>query len=124
MIRIAIYHWLPIADNMMPEIEASLKAMPSDSITDLMVDHDAITYKVLFTLSGEGRGTGCFPVRGKINQRGFSQHILNLAPIAGMPLGAMLNEIVPALQAFLAEHLASIVPMGVRNKCAVLREGI
>ncbi len=124
MIRIAVYHWLPIADNMLPEIERELRKDHSGRIKDVTVDQDSVSYMLTFNFTRDGRPSGCFPMRGKINQRGFAQHILNVAPIPGISLSAMLNEMVPAARDFLADLLFEIAPLAVRNKLAVLHEGI
>lgn len=124
MIRISIYHWLPIADNMLSEIEKRLRAMPSDHVSDVQVERDAVRYHTVFPFNRDFRSHAVFPVHGKINQRGFCQHVLNIAPVAGLPLNVLLNDIVPEMKQTIAELVFIISPDAVRNKLAILRGGI
>lgn len=124
MIRISVYHWLPIADNMLVEIEKRLRALTPYQVTDIETERDAVTFHTTFKFSRDGRSVAVFPLHGKINQRGFGQHVIMIAPIPGVALNALLNEIVPELVQSVGDLLYSIAPESVRNKLAILNAGI
>lgn len=124
MIRISIYHWLPIADNMLPEIEKQLAAQPLNRIADIERERDAVTFHTIFKFSRDSRSIAVFPLHGKINQRGFCQHVLTIAPIPGVPLSALLGELVPELKRAVGDLLYSIAPDAIRSKLAILSAGI
>lgn len=123
MYRISFYHWLPIADNMLPEIEDALRKK-GDGIVGVHSQDDAVYYEAQFKFAPNERMAGFFPVKGKINQRGFTQNVLMVPPIPGLSLSALTNEVVVELRDFLVELLFCIAPLAVRNKLAVLNEGI
>lgn len=124
MIRISLYHWLPIADNILSEIEQQLRAMPLSHVNEIEVERDAVSFMTVFQFRRDFRLIADFPVRGKINERGFCQHVLNIAPIPGVPINALLNELVPELKGTIAELLYAVSPEAVRNKLAILQVGI
>lgn len=124
MIRISLYHWLPIADNILSDIEQQLRALPLSHVNEIEVERDAVSYMTVFQFRRDFRTVADFPLRGKINQRGFCQHVLNIAPIPGMPLNALLNELVPEVRRTIAELLYAVAPESVRNKLAILEVGI
>jgi hypothetical protein len=124
MIRISIYHWLPIADNMLLEIEKRLHALSPHQVNDVEMERDAVTYHTIFNFSRDFRSVAVFPLPGKINQRGFCQHVLTIAPIAGVPLHALLNDLVPDLAHSVSDLLYAIAPDSVRNKLAILYAGV
>ncbi|TAH54256.1 MAG: hypothetical protein EYC68_00580 [Chloroflexota bacterium] len=124
MIRVSIYHWLPIADNMLTEMASRLRALPSDLISEIEMERDAVSYVTVFKFQREYRAQAVFPMPGKINQRGFCQHVLYVAPFPGLPLNALLNEIVPELKRAVSELLFAVAPDAVRSKLAILQSGI
>lgn len=124
MIRLSIYHWLPIADNVLPEIENRLRAFPSTRVSEVEIERDAVSYITVFEFRRDFRSLAVFPVYGKINQRGFCQHVLNIAPISDLPVHSLLNEVVPALRRELAEFLFVLVPDAMRNRLAILEARI
>lgn len=124
MIRISIYHWLPIADNMLSEIERRLRALPSTRVSEIQVERDAVSYLTVFEFRRDFRFLAAFPMHVKINQRGFCQHVINIAPVPGTPLHALLNEVVPELKREIANLLYVLVPDAVRSKLATLEGGI
>ncbi len=124
MIRISIYHWLPIADTVLAEIEKRLRALPPTRISQVEVERDAVSYFTVFHFSRDFRSHAVFPIHGKINQRGFCQHVLNIAPLPGVQLNSLLNEIVPAFRQQIAGLLYVLAPDAVRNKLAILQARI
>ena len=118
--QVSIYHWLPIADNMLPDILLNLRnsSLPCKVLNPLHRT-DAITYSAQFSFRG-----AIYPLHGKINQHGSPQIVLELPTVSGMPLTAMLNEAIPDLRLQVARLLFAMVPLAVRNKLAVLFEGI
>ena len=124
MIRISVYHWLPIADNMLFEIEKRLHALAPHQLNDIEIERDAVTYHTTFKFGRDFRSVAVFPLPGKINQRGFCQHVLTIAPIPGVPLNALLNDLVPELVRSVGDLLYAIAPDSVRNKLAILNTGV
>lgn len=124
MIRISIYHWLPIADNMLSEIEKNLRALPLTRVNDIEMERDAVSFNTVFQFRRDFRSVAVFPIHGKISHRGFCQHVLNVAPIPGLPLNALLNELVPELKREIAELIFVLAPEAVRTKLAILETGI
>lgn len=120
MIRLSLYHWLPIADNMLVEIEKRLRALPTTQITDIEIERDAITYHTEFNFTRDFGSTAHFPLHGKINQRGFCQHALDFGPVPGLPLDTLINDLVPDLKRAVGDLLFAISPDAVRNKLAIL----
>ncbi len=120
MLRISIYHWLPLADNMLPDIE---KALCSDKkISDVISDGDYIDYS--FELDTELDRVGKIQLKGKINSRGFNQSIINIPPPKDMALAPVIEMILPTLQTKVANLLFEIAPYAVRNKTGILEEKI
>lgn len=124
MIRISIYHWLPITDTMLLEVEKQLRALAPHQVSDIELERDAVIFHSTFKYSRDFRSSVIFPLPGKINQRGFCQHVLTIAPIPGVPLNALLNDIIPALVQSISELLYAIAPKSVRNMLAVLNAGM
>ncbi|MBI4671608.1 MAG: hypothetical protein HY741_08070 [Chloroflexi bacterium] len=109
---------------MLLEIEKKLGAQSPDHVTDIELERDAVTFHTVFKFSRDARAEAVFPMPGKINQRGFCQHTLTLAPIPGVPLGALLDELVPELKRAVGDLLYSIAPDAVRSKLAILSAGV
>jgi hypothetical protein len=125
MFRVSIYHWLPLADNMLPDIEGNLIRKENTVVTQTAEgSSDAVEYKANCNLVYRDSVIGQLDIKGKINQRGFTQHVCELEPISGLTLGGIIGLLVPQLRTFTAEILYEIVPISVRNKLAVLHEGI
>jgi hypothetical protein len=126
MLRISIYHWLPIADNMLPQIESALQKLSNNElVSDVDRDEDSIKYKVQIDLMDtENNIIEKYPAKGIINQRGFSQNNLELPFIEGISLQAILNIWIPRFEKLVIDFLFQIVPLAVKNKLAVLNEGL
>lgn len=124
MIRISIYHWLPIAENMLFEIEKRLRALSPQQVNDIEMERDAVTFHTTFKFSRDFRSVAVFPLPGKINQRGFCQHVLTIAPIHGVALNAMLNDLVPDFVRSVSELLYAVIPDSARSKLAILNAGV
>jgi hypothetical protein len=119
MLRLSVYHWLPIADNMLPEIEQALIQQTKYKINNIRPVPDAVLYDVKFHFA-----QGSLTIKGKINQRGFSQNVIAIPEISNRTLSGALETIIPQIRAFLVDLLFDIVPQAVKNKLAVLYEGI
>lgn len=124
MIRISIYHWLPIAGSMLSEIEKHLHQLTTTRVSEIQIERDAIKYIAQFNLEPGARSIAAFPVYGKINQRGFCQHVLQLQPIPGMKLGELLDKAVQELVRETAEFLVEVAPAPVLSKLALCETGI
>ncbi len=124
MIRISVYHWLPVAENMLFEIENHLRALAPHEVNDIEMERDAVTFHTTFKFSKDFRSVAVFPLPGKINQRGFCQHVLTIAPIHGLALNALLNELVPELVRSVSALLYAVLPDSARSKLAILRAGV
>jgi len=120
MLRISVYHWIPIADNMLPEISSAIIKMGFSS----GIQQDSVEYDANYTFKLEKSENNSIKFHGKINQRGFSQVTLELYPITGMTLSAILNDIVPDFVDYVVGLLLLACPFAVRNKFAVIYEGI
>lgn len=120
MLRISVYHWIPIADNMLPEINSAIIKMGFLSA----IEKDSVEYDASYTFKLEKSEHNSIKFHGKINQRGFSQVVLELYPITGMTLSSILNDIVPDFVDHVVNLLLLACPFAVRNKFAVIYEGI
>lgn len=125
MIRFTVIHWIPVADNMLPEImDALLIKLKTQEIAEKPnKEGDAVLYSAQFTFE-DNYGVNNAIAYGKINQRGFAQHVFEIPHITGMSLSNFLNRFIPRALKSLSEFLFDIVPLSVRNKLAVLNEGI
>ncbi len=127
MIRFAVYHWLPIADNMLPDIEIELKKHYGETRVqlDALGTSEAISYKLKFSpKSQDGNEIGHFYIRGLINIRGFTQHVLEVPLIPGLSPSSVIDTIVHQMLDYTVDVLVDVIPHAVRNKLAVLQEGI
>jgi hypothetical protein len=126
LIRIAIYHWIPLAANMLPQIDDSLAAMWQQGVRRHQPQvNDSLTYNVDLPFSlHEAVPRSGFRMTGRINSRGFAQHILDLPGAFVATLPQTLEELIPIVQASVNELLINVLPRAVRNKLAVLKEGI
>jgi len=120
MLRVSVYHWIPIADNMLPEINSAIVKMGFSS----GIEKDSVEYDANYTFKLEKSANNSVKIHGKINQRGFSQVTLDLYPITGMTLSSILNDIVPNFVEYIVSFLLLACPFAVRNKFAVIYEGI
>lgn len=120
MNRIYIFNWLPIADNMLPEINFNLASLGYSS----KIENDSVLFDVNGVFSSTASKNISVVYHGKINQRGFSQVVLELTPIHGMSFSSILNDIIPQFQTLVANLINDICPFAVRNKFAVIHEGI
>lgn len=144
MIGIGIFHWLPLAENMFPEIETALSKIERDSTdkqhtftmsyeSDIHPEKryscsianvkftagDGITYEIDWHTE-----LGALHALGKINHIGFSQHITTIPVGETQNLQAVLDEGVQKFTALVSFLLIEILPIAAQNKIAVLVEGI
>lgn len=124
MLRISVYHWVPIAENLLFEIEKRLRALAPHQVSDIEMERDAVTFHTTYQYSRDFRTVAFFPLPGKINQRGFCQHTLTIAPIPGVALNALLNDLVPDFVQRVSELLYAVLPDSARSKLAILSAGI
>jgi len=122
--RISIYHWLPLAENMLPDIARHAREIPVYRVQDLQLVPDAVEYRSDFPITRNSQPLTVLPFRGKIDGEGFCQHVAELAPIPELSLSAALSAAVPTFRDFLAQFLFDLAPAAIRNKLAVLQEGI
>lgn len=125
MIRISIYHWLPIADNLLPDIEFAFKHLGDDfkNVT-AKIEGDSIYYQVSVELGMAKEVAGSYTIKGKINLRGFSQNVLDMPIIKGWGLNSTLNAYVIQVEKAISKLLDTVIPNAIRNKFAILTEGI
>ncbi len=124
MLRISVYHWVPLAENMLFEIEKRLRALAPRQVANIEMERDAVTFQTTYQYSRDFRAVAFFPLPGKINQRGFCQHVLTIAPIPGLALNALLNDLVPDLVHSVSALLYAALPDSARSKLAILSAGI
>lgn len=122
MLKISIYHWLPLADNILPEIASNLKNLPEHQIQNVNLESEYISYDFEVVLEKEIKSR--IPIFSNINSRSFSQHVFELPPFTGHALRETLSRFILDIQDKIADHLLSIVTRPVQNKLAVLAEGI
>lgn len=133
-IRISIYHWIPMADNMLLKmggfeegsIEGNLLNSPHVAPNSVKFDGvSSIQYSLLFPIDKTNPKPTRYSIKGSVNNRGFTQHTLKLD--MGMEPNsqvAWLRDNVFWLRQFVGELLFEIVPYSVRNNAAVLYERI
>lgn len=116
MNNISVYHWIPIADNMLPEIQASLQHSASSRvIIEEQENRGGVVYEVDFDV---------YIIHGGIYPNGFICHRLSLPEISPHELTRTLDNLISQLKSFVASLIYNIIPLVVRNKLAVLQEGI
>lgn len=130
MLRISIYHWLPIADNMLSDILDHAKNNQNFYIIAELRDNDDAFYgKAIFHLNEKTINLGNQEFEFRINKRGFCQSVINLnlpgnLILGNYSLGAFLEIVIPAFNSFIADTIYDLLPMSARNKLAVLKETI
>lgn len=120
MLRICLYHWIPLADNMLPDIAKSLQLRQQARIVENTVEH--VVYSAPLDTGIDNLGK--VQVKGKINSRGFSQLIVDVPPPKNMSLGPVIESLLPSFQKTIAEFIFEILPYAVRNKTGVMEESI
>lgn len=120
MLRICFYHWIPLADNMLPDIAKSLVTQKNATISENTVEH--VLYES--NIDTESDKLGKLHIKGKINSRGFSQYIINIPPPRNMALGPVIESTLPKLHNAVSSFIFDILPYAVRNKIGVMEESI
>lgn len=123
-IRFSCYLWLPIADNMLPEIRSKLESDKPCGAGEVREEEDAIAFTASVPIVDGERVIGEFPVQGRISNRGFTQHVLYVAPTSDELIPRLISSVAQNFREFMSEFLYEVVPLSVRNKVAVLQEGI
>jgi hypothetical protein len=141
MIRIQLYHWLPIADNMLPDILDALEKEKSGAGIKMRLNlepgnttqPEAKSRKCQVTYVHSEKNAISFDlqlphpksqtVKGNINNRGFAQYKLDIVNDAGQ-FTDIVQEYLDLLREAMAELLLAILSDAVRNKLAVFEEGI
>ncbi len=130
MPRIALYHWLPVASNMLLRLDFSGGTSIQEKLQEKL-GHDkvsvdtsthSLTYKTEFEFVENGTTTK-LPVIGNFNQRGFNQCVLDL-PMSSMSTAGIIGGALPKYSKFVTDLLYSVLPKAAQNNCAVLHEGI
>lgn len=144
MISIGIFHWLPLAENMFPEIEAALATIERHSNEKLSIFSIALggepqpEHRYTYTISnvrytaGDGityeldwhTELGALHALGKINHIGFSQHTTSVPVGETQNLQSVIEEAVYKFTALISHLLIESLPRAAQNKIAVLIEGI
>jgi hypothetical protein len=124
-----IFHWLPIADNMLPDIRDNLEKNKLYEIGDIIKDNDEIRYSVRIPY-GENLNAQRPPTlkcEGRINKIGFSQVQLPFTKDDLSKEGSFQHSLlvmIKNIEVFVKEFIYDIMPMAVKNKLAVLKEEI
>lgn len=122
--RLCIYHWLPLADNMLPDIEQHLRDLPEHQIHSLQFAAGAVEYNSECDVKRNSDQLIVLPFQGKIDSEGFCQHVAELAPIHGLPLSESITVVLQQFREHLKTFLFYLAPAAIRNKLAVMEEGI
>lgn len=123
MLKISVYHWLPLADNILPEIVANLKNLPeADSVQNVNLESEYLSYNFKILVQEEPRTR--ISIFGNINSRSFSQYVFQIPSIPGHSLRDTLARYILNIRDKIASHILTIVTRPVQNKLAVLTEGI
>lgn len=130
LLRISVYHWLPMADNMLLRGNKIAEKSIEEGITEsrwidsrsIDVTYDAVSYRIEFPLE-QAKQAVSLTVNGKINLRGFCQHVLDVKSYSGT-LPDWLNRFVPEFCRHINNFLLEILPFTIQNNCAVLKQGI
>lgn len=123
MLRICVYHWLPVSDNILRDIIRYLeKRSNSSKILGFIPSDDAVSYQSLFNV--ESISLGHIGLKGKLNQRGFIQNVVDIPQIPQMPINRVIDSVIPEMLSFVNEIILEILPPTSKNTLAVLNEGI
>lgn len=110
---------------MLPDALRHLHELETSSpISDIEPGAGFVQYKAEHTIKRDGKPICTVRFHGKIDGEGFCQHVTEIPPIHELSLSSSLSLIIPELREFLAEFIFDIAPAAIRNKLAVLHEGV
>lgn len=128
MIGITICHWLPLAENMLPEIEKELKALwnhrdATQSDMRLVLEPKRDFQGAIYYQFEWYSPAGAFSAAGKIDVIGFVQHVTSFTTHDGL-LPYQIGTGVEQFSSLINRLLIRILPRAARNKIAVLAENV
>jgi len=121
--EVTLFHWLPIADNMLPEIDEVLSRMWT-SVSRSNTESDSLRYSFESPFTPREGSSGGYRVTGTIHKFGFVRHTMEMPVLAGAPIGTTLSKAAGELKESVISMLLHILPSAVLNKLAVMTEGI
>jgi hypothetical protein len=129
MFLVNVYHWLPMAANMLPNMERNIRSNYPETVTSfrypvkLTHSRNAIARELIYTIPLAHEGTSV-PLAGKINGRGFAQHTISYEHLCTLYPNADFDDPILALEQQVTNVLLNVLELRVLNKFAVLHEGI